>query len=91
MLINHWHYRPKMHGPDPHAEKKLSWFELFYDRVYVAAIIQLGNSLSHHSGWMGFLVFRVLGPFDEKRPSSPSSRPECRMTARTPWILSTSS
>ena len=60
MLINRWFHVPKLHVPDPHEEKKPSWLELFYDLVYVAAIIQLGNGLSNHPGFVGFLQFGVL-------------------------------
>jgi len=60
MLINRWFHVPKLHVPDPHEEKKPSWLELFYDLVYVAAIIQLGNGLSHHPGFLGFLQFGAL-------------------------------
>jgi hypothetical protein len=35
----------------------VGWLELFYDLIYVATIIQLGNSLSHHVSIAGFLAF----------------------------------
>ncbi|MBV7330011.1 low temperature requirement protein A [Chloroflexi bacterium TSY] len=41
-------------------ERKVTWLELFYDLVYVATIIQMGNLLSHHVSWLGFLEFIVL-------------------------------
>ncbi len=37
--------------------KKVSWLELFYDLVFVAAFIQLGNGLSHHVTLGGFALF----------------------------------
>lgn len=48
---------------DPMASKehqKVTWLELFYDLVYVATIIQLGNVLSHHVSLTGFLEFIFL-------------------------------
>ena len=60
MLINRWYHRPKIHVPVGHEEKKPSWLELFYDLVYVAAIIQLGNGLSYHPGFGGFMTFAGL-------------------------------
>ncbi len=41
-------------------ERKVTWLELFYDLVYVAAIIQLGNTLSNEVSWGGFLRFVAL-------------------------------
>ncbi len=36
-------HKPKFHLPSHAHEKKASWMELFYDLIYVAAFIQLGN------------------------------------------------
>ena len=33
---------------------------MFYDLIYVATFIQLGNALSANVGWAGFGVFAVL-------------------------------
>lgn len=41
-------------------ERKVSWLELFYDLVYVATIIQLGNLLSHDVSLVGFVHFVAL-------------------------------
>jgi low temperature requirement protein LtrA len=41
-------------------ERKVTWLELFYDLVYVAAIIQLGNTLSSDVSWGGFIRFVAL-------------------------------
>jgi len=42
-------------------ERKISWLELFYDLVYVAAIAQLTHQLASHPTWsnlgFGFLLF----------------------------------
>lgn len=41
-------------------KRKVTWLELFYDLVYVATIIQLGNVLSENISWMGFFEFVSL-------------------------------
>ncbi len=43
-----------------HEERKVSWLELFYDLVYVATLIQLGNRLSDDVSVSGFLQFVAL-------------------------------
>ncbi len=45
-MRNRWFHRPTLHTAH-HEEKKVSWLELFYDLVFVAAIIQLGDALSN--------------------------------------------
>lgn len=52
---------PKLHQHrEGHAERKVTWLELFYDLVYVATIIQLGNVLSSNVSLAGFLGFVAL-------------------------------
>lgn len=41
-------------------ERKVTWLELFYDLVYVATLIQLGNSLSEDISWLGLLKYTAL-------------------------------
>ncbi len=43
---------------DPH--RKVGWLELFYDLVYVATIVQLGNKLSDDVSVEGFAAFALL-------------------------------
>lgn len=40
--------------------RKVGWLELFYDLVYVAIIVQLGNKLSSNVSPEGFLEFALL-------------------------------
>jgi low temperature requirement protein LtrA len=52
---------PSLHsGHEGGHERKVTWLELFYDLVYVAAIIQLGNMLSDDVSWGGLLRFVAL-------------------------------
>ena len=59
-MINRWFHRPRLHVADDGMERKVSWIELFYDLIYVAAIIQLGNALSNHVGLLGVFGFAGL-------------------------------
>jgi len=43
-----------------HGDRAVGWLELFYDLVYVATLIQIGNFLSSHLDWTGFGRFLVL-------------------------------
>ena len=43
-----------------HTDRAVGWLELFYDLVYVATLIQIGNFLSSNLTWSGFGQFCVL-------------------------------
>ncbi len=63
-MRNRWFHLPTLHTA-LHHEKKVSWLELFYDLVFVAAIIQLGDSLStdvtnQHAVLFPLVKFAVL-------------------------------
>jgi low temperature requirement protein LtrA len=45
--------------PHRHAEAG-TWLELFFDLVYVAILVELGNRLSHDISWEGLLQFLFL-------------------------------
>jgi len=51
---------PRLHRAAHDEERKVTWLELFYDLVYVATLIQLGNSLSEDVSLAGFLRFVVV-------------------------------
>ena len=55
-----WFHHPEFHIPSHEHEKKASWLELFYDLIFVAAFIQLGNGLSQHISITGFLGFAAI-------------------------------
>ena len=42
------------------VHRKVTWLELFYDLVYVATVVQLGNKLSEEVSDVGFLGFVLL-------------------------------
>ena len=43
-----------------HTNRSISWLELFYDLVYIATLIQIGNFLSSNVDTQGFAQFLVL-------------------------------
>ena len=58
--MTHSQFHPPETSHDGESERKVTWLELFYDLVYVAAIIQLGNVLSKDVSWFGFVAFVAL-------------------------------
>ena len=46
-LRNRFFHKPIFHIHSDKKEKKVTWLELFYDLVYVAAFIQLGDAFSN--------------------------------------------
>lgn len=40
--------------------RKATWFELYFDLVFVVAVAALAGALSHHYDWAGFLEFGFL-------------------------------
>ncbi|MCK6578824.1 MAG: low temperature requirement protein A [Anaerolineae bacterium] len=57
-------HAPTLERKAPHLNtsehKKVGWLELFYDLVYVATIVQLGNKLSEDVSVEGFISFALL-------------------------------
>jgi low temperature requirement protein LtrA len=43
-----------------HTDRAIGWLELFYDLVYVATLIQIGNFLSDNLTLVGFGQFLVM-------------------------------
>jgi len=60
---NSW-WGPPKNFSDRKDERKISWLELFYDLVYVAAIGQLTHHLAMHVSWgvagYSFLLFALI-------------------------------
>ena len=55
---NTW-WGPPKNFSDRKNERKISWLELFYDLVYVAAIGQFTHHMSEHLSW-GMLLYTFL-------------------------------
>ena len=56
-MRSRWYHVPILHTAH-HEERKVSWLELFYDLIFVAGIIQLGDALSDQVT----VQHAVLGP-----------------------------
>ncbi len=52
-----WFHRPFLHSPAFGRHKRVTWLELFYDLIFVAAFIQLGNGLSRNASVLGAVAF----------------------------------
>lgn len=55
-MRSRWFHVPTLHTADS-GEKKPGWLELFYDLVFVAAFIQLGNGLAQTPDIETFMAF----------------------------------
>lgn len=52
---------PRLHvDREGDPRRSVSWLELFYDLIYVAALIQLGEALSENVTWAGAGQFVAL-------------------------------
>ena len=51
---------PSHHEDLEHVHDHVHWVELFYDLIHVVCVFLLGNYLSHHLSFEGFLVFSAL-------------------------------
>ena len=56
-MRSRWFHKPLLHSPSLGLEKKVTWLELFYDLIFVAAFIQLGNGLSKNISLSGAGIF----------------------------------
>lgn len=59
-MRSRWFHVPRFHFHGSGVEKRATWLELFYDLIFVAAFIQLGDALSHHVTFEGFAQFAGL-------------------------------
>ena len=59
-MRSRWYHPPVLHAPTDHSHgKAVTWLELFYDLIFVAAIIQLGDFLSESVSLGGFGLFAL--------------------------------
>ena len=56
-MRSRWFHAPTLHTHLSDVEKRATWLELFYDLIFVAAFIQLGDGLSKHTSFGGFAAF----------------------------------
>ncbi len=59
-MRSRWLDVPRLHRALPGASTRVSWLEIFFDLVFVAAFIQLGDGLAAHADSVGFVRFAAL-------------------------------
>ncbi len=52
--------RPQLHRSETEHHRRVTWTELFYDLIFVATFVQLGDFLSHHVDFQNFLIYVLL-------------------------------
>jgi low temperature requirement protein LtrA len=51
---------PRLWVADPHKERRVTWMELFFDLIFVAAVAQVGAPLAKDYSWTGLLRYGFL-------------------------------
>src|SRR5437763_1416266 len=51
---------PKLWPANPDKERRVTWTELFFDLIFVAAVAQVGNPLAHDYSPAGLLRYTFL-------------------------------
>src|SRR5690348_8743616 len=51
---------PRLWVSDPHGERRVTWMELFFDLIFVAAVAQVGAPLAKDYSWSGLLRYGFL-------------------------------
>ncbi len=59
-MRSRWYHTPTLHTRHSGEEKKVGWLELFYDLIFVAAFIQLGNGLAAGVSVASFAGFAAV-------------------------------
>ncbi|CAM2005737.1 low temperature requirement protein A [Acanthopleuribacter pedis] len=59
-MRSRWFHKPTIHTAHSEHEKRAGWLELFYDLIFVASFIQLGNALSDYVSIERFVGFVAL-------------------------------
>jgi len=51
---------PRLWVSDPHSERRVTWMELFFDLIFVAAVAEVGAPLATDYSWAGLLRYSFL-------------------------------
>ena len=51
---------PRLWVAEPHHERRVTWMELFFDLIFVAAVAQIGAPLAKDYSWAGLLRYGFL-------------------------------
>lgn len=59
-MRSRWFHPPELYTAHSETGRRVGWLELFYDLIFVASFIQLGNALSSRLTLFGLLCFVAL-------------------------------
>jgi low temperature requirement protein LtrA len=51
---------PRLWVSNPHSERRVTWMELFFDLIFVAAVAEVGAPLGADYSWEGLLRYAFL-------------------------------
>src|SRR6185369_9329633 len=51
---------PRLWVADPRADRRVTWMELFFDLIFVAAVAEVGSPLRADYSWPGLLRYSFL-------------------------------
>src|SRR6476646_8065564 len=51
---------PRLWVTDPRADRRVTWMELFFDLIFVAAVAEVGSPLRADYSWPGLLRYSLL-------------------------------
>src|ERR1041385_8043881 len=51
---------PRLWVANPHGERRVTWMELFFDLIFVAAVAEVGAPLATDYSWAGLLRYAFL-------------------------------
>src|SRR6266568_4075367 len=53
-------HSPRLWPSDPRSDRRVTWMELFFDLIFVAAVAEVGTPLTADYSWPGFLRYSFL-------------------------------
>ena len=59
-MLQHLIQSPRLWPVDSGKERRVTWMELFFDLIFVAAVAQVGKSLAGDYSWAGLLRYSFL-------------------------------
>ncbi len=51
---------PRLWAADSRADRRVTWMELFFDLIFVAAVAEVGSPLRSDYSWAGLLRYSFL-------------------------------
>src|SRR6266702_3396275 len=53
-------HSPRLWPSDPRTDRRVTWMELFFDLIFVAAVAEVGSPLNADYSWPGLLRYSFL-------------------------------